>query len=72
MAEELRPEDPFGLQGENENIWHIAAAERWSDGRVIGHRTFCGRNYSAAVEHRDLDALSQVCSDCTAQVALRH
>ena len=25
MAEELRPESPFGLQGTEENIWHIAA-----------------------------------------------
>src|SRR5688572_651156 len=24
MAEELRPESPFGLQGAYENIWHIA------------------------------------------------
>ena len=72
MAEELRREDPFALQGANENIWHIAAAERWSDDRVIGHRTFCGRNYNAEVEHRDLGGLSQVCSDCTAQVTLRH
>ncbi len=47
MAEELRPESPLGVQGTNENIWHIAAAERWSDGKLIGHRTFCGRNYVA-------------------------
>jgi len=72
MAEELRNETPFGLQGTNENIWHIAAAERWSDGVVIGHRTFCGRNYAANVQRGDLAALSQVCSDCTAQVAQRH
>jgi hypothetical protein len=72
VAEELRPEDPFGLQGKNENIWHIAAAERWTDGRVIGHRTFCGRNYGFAVEQADLDGLTQVCSDCTAQIAFRH
>jgi hypothetical protein len=72
MAEELRRVEPFGLQGANENIWHIAAAERWSDGRTIGHQTFCGRNYPASVEHRDLDGLPQVCSDCTAQVTLRH
>lgn len=71
MAEELRPESPFGLQGTNENIWHIAAAERWSDGQAIGHRTFCGRNYGL-VEHRDLADLTEVCSDCTAQVAQRH
>lgn len=64
--------DPFGLQGANENIWHIAAAERLSDGRKIGHQTFCGRNYADSVEHRDLDGLSQVCSDCTAQVTRRH
>ena len=37
MAEEMRPESPFGLQGANENIWHIARAERWSDGALIGH-----------------------------------
>lgn len=72
MAEELRPESAFGLQGANENIWHVAVAERWSDGRLIGHRTYCGRNYSAAVEHRDLEGLSQVCSDCTAQLERRH
>jgi hypothetical protein len=41
MAEELHPEQPFGLQGANENIWHIASAERWSDGQLIGHRTYC-------------------------------
>jgi hypothetical protein len=72
MAEELRPEAPFGLQGANENIWHIAAAERWSDGRQIGHHTYCGRNYPDAVARHDLAGLSQVCSDCTAQVARRH
>lgn len=72
MAEELRPESPFGLQGAYENIWHIAAAERWSDGQLIGHRTFCGRNYSEPVKQEDLAGLSQVCSDCTAQVAQRH
>jgi hypothetical protein len=72
VAEELRPEEPFGLQGAYENIWHIAAAERWSDGGLIGHRTFCGRNYPPSVEHRDLAEVSQVCSDCTAQVAQRH
>ena len=55
MAEELRPEEPFGLQGQYENIWHIAAAERWSDGRIIGHRTFCGRNYPEAVDRSDLE-----------------
>ena len=72
MAEELHPEQPFGLQGTNENIWHIAAAERWSDGQLIGHRTYCGRNYSVPVTERDLAGLSEVCSDCTAQVAQRH
>ena len=72
MAEELRPEPAFGLQGTNENIWHIAAAERWSDGQRIGHRTFCGRNYAEPVAHQDLAGLSEVCSDCTAQVAKRH
>jgi hypothetical protein len=72
MAEEMRPESPFGLQGANENIWHSAKAERWSDGGLIGHRTYCGRNYSAAVEQRDLDGLDQVCSDCIAQVSRSH
>jgi hypothetical protein len=72
MAEELHPEAPFGLQGSNENIWHIAAAERWSDGHLIGHRTFCGRNYAEPVAQHDLAGLTQVCSDCTAQVAQRH
>ena len=72
MAEELRPEQPFGVQGPNENIWHIAAAERWSDGQLIGHRTFCGRNYSASANLHDLEGLSTACSDCTAQVAQRH
>ncbi len=72
MAEELRPEEPFGVQGNHENIWHIAAAERWSDGQLIGHRTFCGRNYAEPVTKRDLEGLPQVCSDCTAQVARRH
>lgn len=72
MPEELRPEPAFGLRGPNENIWHIAAAERWSDGQRIGHRTFCGRNYPDAEEHHDLAGLTDVCSDCTAQVAQRH
>jgi hypothetical protein len=72
MGEELRPETPFGVQGTNENIWHIAAAERWSDGQLIGHRTLCGRNYPEPVEPHDLEGLSAVCSDCTAQVAQRH
>jgi hypothetical protein len=72
MAEELRPEAPFGLQGTNENIWHIAAAERWSEGRKIGHQTYCGRNYADPVQERELAGLTQVCSDCTSQVARRH
>ena len=72
MAEVMKPEEPFGLRGAYENIWHIAAAERWSDGNLIGHRTFCGRNYSDSEEHHDLDGLADVCSDCTAQVAQRH
>jgi len=72
MAEELRPQPPFGLQADNENIWHIAEAERWSDGQRIGHRTFCGRNYPDVVERHELAGLSDVCSDCTAQVAHRH
>ena len=72
MPEELRPEPSFGLRGAYENISHIAAAERWSDGQLVGHRTFCGRNYPATEEHRDLADLSDVCSDCTAQVTQRH
>jgi hypothetical protein len=72
MAEELRPEPQFALRGLNENIWHIAQAERWSDGQPIGHRTFCGRNYAELADRRDLAGLSDVCSDCTAQVAHRH
>lgn len=72
MAEELRPEPAFGLRGANENIWHIALAERWSDGALIGHRTFCGRNYAEPVARHDLAELGDVCSDCTAQVARRH
>ena len=72
MAEELRPEQPFGVQGANENIWHIAAAERWSDGALIGHRTFCGRNYSESANLHDLEGLTSVCSDCSAQVVERH
>jgi hypothetical protein len=72
MAEELRPEAPFGLQGANENIWHVAVAERWSDGVLIGHRTFCGRNYAETANLHDLEGLTAVCSDCTAQVAQRH
>ena len=72
MAEELRPQDPFGVQGAHENIWHIASAERWSDGALIGHRTFCGRNYGTDAHRGDLAELDQVCSDCSAQVADRH
>jgi hypothetical protein len=72
MAEELRPESPFGLQGTHENIWHIAAAERWGDGQLIGHRTYCGRNYREPVERHDLVGLAEICSDCTAQVSSRH
>ena len=45
MGEELVDEAPFGLRGQYENIWHIALAERWSDGNLVGHRTYCGRNY---------------------------
>lgn len=72
MAEELRAETPFGLRGAYENIWHIAAAERWSDGMLIGHRTYCGRNYPPTDERPDTATLSEVCSDCTAQVAHSH
>jgi hypothetical protein len=72
MAEEMRAESPFGLQGAHENIWHIARAERWSDGQLIGHRTFSGRNYPASVDQRNLEGLDQVCSDCTAQVSQSH
>ena len=72
MAEELRPESPFGLQGTHENIWHIANAERWGDGQLIGHRTYCGRNYGKPVERHDLADLTEICSDCTAQVSSRH
>jgi hypothetical protein len=72
MAEELRPETAFGIQGAHENIWHIAASQRWSDGQLIGHHTYCGRNYPETVEQRDLAGLTEVCSDCTAQVAERH
>jgi hypothetical protein len=72
MAEEMRPEPPFGLRGPYENIWHIAAAERWSDGQRVGHRTFCGRNYPNQDERPDVAGLTEVCSDCIAQVAQRH
>ena len=72
MPEELRPEEPFGLRGDNENIWHIAAAERSSDGVLIGHRTYCGRNYPNSDERPEVDGLTEVCSDCTAQITKRH
>lgn len=72
MAEELRPEPPFGLKGADENIWHVAAAERWGDGLLIGHRTFCGRNYAQPFAQHDLAGLSEICSDCRAQVVERH
>ncbi len=72
MAEVTKPETPFGLRGAYENIWHIAAAERWSDGVLIGHRTFCGRNYPDTDEHPDPAGLTDVCSDCLAQVAQPH
>jgi hypothetical protein len=72
MPEEQRPELPFGLRGPNENIWHIAAAERWSDGKPVGHRTYCGRNYPETDDRPDVEGLNQVCSDCLAQVAHRH
>ena len=68
----MRPESPFGLRGAYENIWHIAAAERWSDGQLIGHRTFCGRNYPETRDRPETAGLSEVCSDCAAQVANRH
>ncbi len=72
MPEEQRPEAPFGLRGQYEHIWHIAAAERWSDGHPVGHRTYCGRNYPETDERPDVDGLTEVCSDCTAQIAHRH
>lgn len=72
MAEELRPQTPMGIRTVNDRIWHIAAAERWSDGQLIGHRTFCGRNYPELAERHDLGGLNDLCSDCTAQVANRH
>ena len=68
----MRPEPPFGLRGQHENIWHIAFAERWSDGVAIGHRTFCGRNYPETDERPDVATLTEVCSDCSKQVANRH
>lgn len=72
MPEELRPVTAFGVQGEYENIWHIASAARWSDGRLVGYRTFCGRNYGETAEQRDVEGLPQVCSDCTAQQERPH
>ncbi len=72
MGEEMRPEPPFGLRGQYENIWHIAAAVRWSDGAIVGHRTYCGRNYPPTDERPDIASLTEVCSDCTAQVTNRH
>ena len=72
MGEELRPEEPFGLRGQYENIWHIAVAERWSGEELIGHRTFCGRNYPDTEDRPDVASLTEVCSDCIAQVAQRH
>jgi len=72
MPEEIRPEPPFGLRGQYENIWHIAFAERWSDGHLIGHRTFCGRNYPNTDDRPAIEGLTEVCSDCLAQVERRH
>ena len=72
MAEELRPEPPFGLRGAYEHIWHSRPPNGWSDGQQVGHRTFCGRNYPETELRPDLDGLPEVCSDCTAQVAKRH
>ncbi len=72
MAEELRTAEPFGVQGQYENIWHIALAERWSDGAMIGYRTFCGRNYPATADRHPLEGLPQACSDCLAQQERPH
>ncbi|HEY5520862.1 MAG TPA: hypothetical protein VIK08_09395 [Candidatus Limnocylindrales bacterium] len=72
MAEVMEPEAPFGLRGQYENIWHIAAARRSSDGQLVGHRTFCGRNYPDQDERPDLAGLTEVCSDCLAQMEHRH
>ena len=72
MAEELRPEPAVGVRGNHENIWHIAAAERWSSGQLIGHHTYCGRNYPVEVDRADLGGLAEVCSDCVAQVVRPH
>jgi hypothetical protein len=72
MGEELVNEKPFGLRGQYENIWHIAFAERWSDGNLVGHRTYCGRNYPDTQERPEVEGLPELCSDCSAQVAKRH
>lgn len=72
MAEILEPEAPFGLRGQYENIWHIAAATRSSDGRMVGHHTFCGRNYPEQNERPEVAGLTDVCSDCLAQMEHRH
>ena len=70
MAEEMRRESPFGVQGAPENIWHISRAERWSDRQPIGHRSWRGRNDPPSVKQRDLDGRDRVCSDCSSQVSL--
>jgi hypothetical protein len=72
MAEELRPETAFALRGTGDTIWHIAAAQRWADSQLVGHRTFCGRNYPETDASADLAGLTDVCSDCAAQVARPH
>jgi len=72
MAEELRPTEAFALRGDDQNIWHIAVGERWSDGTLIGHHTYCGRNYPPNVNREGLEGLEGVCSDCEAQVTRRH
>jgi hypothetical protein len=72
MAEELRPESAFGLKGAYDTIWHIAAAQRWADAELVGHRVYCGRNYPEPGGRTDLVGLTGVCSDCAAQVARPH
>jgi hypothetical protein len=72
MAEELVPTDAFALRGDYQTIWHIAAGERWSDGALVGHRTYCGRNYPENVQRAELEGLDNICSDCEAQVTRRH
>jgi hypothetical protein len=72
MAEELVPTEPFGLRGDDQHIWHIAAGERWSDGTLVGYRTECGRNYPPVGQRSELDGLTDICSDCQAQLARRH